>query len=215
MFTGLVLESARVADLQEQEAGHVTLKLLALAPQAKKWALGASVAVNGACLTVVANESALGGRLLSFDVSQETLERTSLGALKSGGQAHIEGALCMGDPLGGHLVSGHVDGLGRVSRREQQGDCLFLEIEVHGSARDRVAPYLVEKGSITVDGVSLTLNSVEDRGPSTFFSLLLIPHTLKVTSFGHLSIGSQVNLEADMLAKFVERQAQYRSLKGL
>lgn len=187
-------------------------------PAAKDWPLGASIALNGACLTVVANLSvAGGGQRLSFDVSPETLDRTQLGSLKVGDGVHLEPALALGDALGGHLVSGHVDGLGAVRSIKKTEEYLALEVGIVGDARSRIAPYLVEKGSVAVDGVSLTVNRVVDEagpGGETRFSLLLIPHTLTLTRFGSLRVGDLVNLEADMLAKYVCRNLEFQKISA-
>ncbi len=157
------------------------------------FALGESIALNGVCLTVV--ETAEG--FFSVEAGAETLARTTVGRWAVGERVHLERALALGDRLGGHLVLGHVDGVGRVkeSRAEQGG--WLLEIE----APPEVEPFLLPKGSVAVDGVSLTVNRVEgDR-----FSLFLIPETLKRTTLPQLKVGAEVNLEADILGKYVAR----------
>ncbi len=158
--------------------------------------LGASIAVNGACLTIVARRT---GRPSMFqaDVGPETLACTTLGALGPGARVHLEPALRLGDPLGGHMMSGHVDGTGRVESARKQASTLVLRV----AAPDELAPFLFTKGSIAVDGVSLTVNRVEGAS----FEVLLIPHTLEVTLLGELRAGGRVNLEADMIAKQVAR----------
>lgn len=147
-------------------------------------AIGDSVAVDGVCLTVTSNED---GRL-AFDVVEETVERTK----PFGDEVNLEAALRAGDPLGGHYVQGHVDGVGTV---RSTGELLWID------ADPNLLRYLVEKGSIAIDGVSLTVAAVDDRG----FAVALIPHTLEVTTLGGLSPGDEVNLETDVLAKYVER----------
>ncbi len=147
-------------------------------------ALGDSVAVNGVCLTVV---DAPDGRL-AFDVVRETLDR----AKPFGDEVNLEGALRAGEPLGGHYVQGHVDGVGTV---RSTGDPVWID------APAEIVRYVVEKGSIAVDGVSLTVASVDERG----FAVALVPHTLEVTTLGRLAAGETVNLEVDILAKYVER----------
>jgi riboflavin synthase len=161
-----------------------------------KLPIGASIAVNGACLTIVVRRS---GRPSSFqaDVGPETLACTTLGTLAAGTRVHLERALRLGDSMGGHMVSGHVDGTGRVESARKQSGTLALRV----STSDSLAPYLFTKGSIAIDGVSLTVNRVE----GSIFEVLLIPHTLAVTLLGELRAGARVNLEADMIAKQVAR----------
>ena len=154
---------------------------------------GDSVAVNGCCLTVV---EVADGRL-AFDAVPETLRRTALGSLASGALVNVEPALRAGEPLGGHYVQGHVDGVGRVRARDNKGDGVGLEIE----APSELLRYCVEKGSIAVDGVSLTIAAL---GPDSF-AIALVPHTLAVTTLGALRPRDAVNLEVDVLAKYVER----------
>jgi len=160
--------------------------------------LGASIAVDGVCLTVIARDTAGPGvHQFAADLGPETLARTTLAGLGVGAEVHLERPLAVGDALGGHLVSGHVDGVGRVTSSVPVGDALALEI----AAPPEIARYIVPKGSITVAGVSLTVNTVE-RGT---FGVTLIPHTLAVTTLGRRAVGAPVNLEADLLAKHVER----------
>jgi riboflavin synthase len=161
-------------------------------------ALGESVAVNGACLTV----TAIQGRRFRVDVSPETLRRTTLGRLAQGAPVNLERALRVGDRLGGHVVLGHVDGVGRVERIERDGDWLLYRFR----APRALVPYLVEKGSIAVDGVSLTVFAC--RGGH--FTVALIPHTLAKTTLGTLRRGTGVNLEADVLLKHIARMLDAR-----
>ncbi len=155
--------------------------------------LGDSVAVNGACLTVVTLEAPF----FEVEVSPESLARTTLGQLKVGEKVNLERALKVGDRLGGHLVTGHVDGVGEVLSREERGNFIFFRIR----APESVARYLVEKGSVAVDGVSLTVNRVQ----GAVFELAIIPHTARLTTMGFRKPGDLVNLEADLLAKYVEK----------
>jgi riboflavin synthase len=191
MFTGIIESTGQVDALEAREAGarlSVTTDL-----DVGSLPLGASIAVDGVCLTVVDRAA---GRF-SADLGPETLARTTLGALRLGARVHLERPLRLGDPLGGHLVSGHVDGVGQVVARRQVGDALELEI----AAPEAVAGTLVPKGSVTVAGASLTVNAVSgDR-----FSVTLIPHTLAVTTLGQLAVGAPVNLEGDLIAKHVDR----------
>lgn len=155
--------------------------------------LGASVAIDGVCLTVVE----AGGGTASFDAAFETLRATTLGAKEQGSQVNLEPALRMGDALGGHLVSGHVDGVGSLRSLELRGEAW----EVWFDAPAQLHRYIAPKGSITVQGVSLTVNDVDAAG----FMVGIIPHTLSVTTLGQLSQGDRVNLEVDVLARYVAR----------
>jgi len=177
VFTGIVREVGRV----ESFDGH----RLVVAGELRA-AEGDSVAVDGVCLTAV------DGMRLVFDVVDETLSRTTLGTLKAGDRVNLEPALRAGDPLGGHIVQGHVDGIGRV---REVGDLVWVD------APADLLRYCVEKGSITVDGVSLTVAAVDEQG----FGVALVPHTLEVTTLGGLTPGDAVNLEVDVLAKYVEK----------
>ena len=191
MFTGIIEDTGTVDALEARQDGarlSVTTSL-----DVGALPLGASIAVDGVCLTVVERAA---GRF-SADLGPETLARTTLGALRPGARVHLERPLRLGDPLGGHLVSGHVDGVGRVVARREVGQSLELEI----AAPPAFVGTLVEKGSVTVAGASLTINAVAgDR-----FSVTLIPHTLGVTTLGQLPVGSSVNLEGDLIAKHVDR----------
>ena len=171
--------------------------------------LGDSIALNGACLTVVENCDGM----LSFDLSPETLDKTSLGSLSAGERVHVESALRVGDSLGGHYVSGHVDGVAEVDSVEIQQDFWKVAVRLEGSVREAVGPFLVPKGSICVDGVSLTVNRVWDEPQKSFFEVMLIPHTLEKTNFSKLVRGFRLNLEADLLAKYTVRARDF-ILKG-
>jgi riboflavin synthase len=151
------------------------------------------MAVNGVCLTIAARRA----RRFEADLGPETLACTTLGSLKASDRVHLERPLRLGDMLGGHLVTGHVDGVGKVESARKQGDTLALRLE----APESVASVLVKKGSIAIDGVSLTVNQVEHRS----LEVWLIPHTLSVTLLGGLRKGDRVNMEADMIAKQVAR----------
>jgi riboflavin synthase len=190
LFTGIIEATGQVASFDTQPAGGVRLGVSTSLP-VQELPLGASIAVDGVCLTVVAREP---GRFAA-DLGPETLACTTLGNLGVGAAVHLERPLRLGDALGGHLVAGHVDGVGAVVARRPVGEALELEI----AAPATVVATLVPKGSITVDGVSLTVNKVEgDR-----FSVMLIPHTLSVTRLGEKAEGARVNLEGDLIAKHV------------
>lgn len=163
-------------------------------------AIGASVSVNGTCLTVVARSD----HDFSVDVSPETLRVTTLGTLTSGAPVNLERAMKLNERIGGHLVSGHVDAIGVLRSRQQDGNALVLEFE----APNEILRYCVAKGSITVDGISLTVNDVTERS----FAVAIIPHTAKVTTLGLKQVGDQVNLEADVIGKYVERLLQERGV---
>jgi riboflavin synthase len=187
VFTGIVRELGAVEAVEESAAG---IRLLVRAPEtAAAAAVGDSVAVNGVCLTAVAADDGL----LAFDAVPETLRRSSLGRLGAGVHVNVEPALRAGEPLGGHFVQGHVDGVGRVRRADEEG----LEIE----AGEDVLRYCVEKGSIAIEGVSMTIAGLGDRS----FSVALVPHTRVATTLGSLAAGDEVNLETDVLARHVER----------
>jgi len=211
MFTGIIQANALVkrADIS---GGSMRLVVECSLPALARTQLGDSVALNGLCLTVVQKSPQMPFEL-HFDVSEESLARSMFGALRPGMNVHVERAMELGDPLGGHVVSGHVDALGTVTAARASGEYFFVEVEVAGEARDRVAPFLVEKGSIGIDGVSLTVNSVTDEKSRTLFSVLLIPHSLEKTHLGKLQAGDRVNLEADMLAKYVARSSAYARLE--
>ena len=183
MFTGIVRELGTVVSFDGA-------RLVVEAPEsAAHAAIGDSVALAGVCLTVVGRS----GALLVFDAVPETLARTSLGGLTADGSINVEPALRAGEPLGGHLVQGHVDTVGRVRSVEPEGEGRRVWIDSDA--------LVVEKGSIAVDGVSLTVAAVDDDG----FAVALIPHTLAVTTLGRLEPGNAVNLEADVIGKYVER----------
>jgi riboflavin synthase len=191
VFTGIVREVGRTHAISGREGG---VRLEIEAPEtAATTAVGDSISINGCCLTAV---SVADGRI-AFDAVPETLARTSLGGLAAGSRVNVEPALRAGDPLGGHYVQGHVDGVGVVRSVEDEGEGRRVWID---AAADLLR-YAVEKGSITVQGTSLTVAALDDAG----FAVALIPHTLEATTLGELEPGRPVNLEVDVLAKYVER----------
>jgi riboflavin synthase len=191
MFTGIVRELGRVASA---EGGAEGVRLVLDAPlTAAGSEVGDSVSVNGCCLTAEAVESGA----ITIHAVPETLARTTLGTLRAGDAVNLELAVRAGEPLGGHYVQGHVDAVGRVQSVEAEGEGLRVFVE----APDDVLRYCVEKGSITVDGVSLTVAELADDA----FAVALVPHTLEATTLSTLAPGQEVNLEADVLAKYVER----------
>ena len=191
MFTGIVRERGRVA---RSDRTSDRLRLRVEAPEtAARARRGDSIAVNGCCLTVT---EALDGQV-TFDAVPETLRRTSLSRVAPGAAVNVEPALRVGEPLGGHYVQGHVDAVGRVRSLEPEGEGRRVWIE----APPAVLRYCVEKGSVAVDGVSLTIAALGDDA----FAVDLVPHTVAATTLGGLSAGDEVNLETDILAKYVER----------
>lgn len=192
MFTGIVREVGRVASV-EGGADGVRIEIDAPATAASGVEVGDSIAINGCCLTIV---STSGGRL-AFEAVPETLARTALKQLAPNSRVNLEAALRAGDALGGHYVQGHVDGVGRVRSTGPEGEGKRIWID----APPDVLRYVVEKGSITLAGVSLTIAGLDDQG----FAVALIPHTLAETTLGELATGDAVNLEVDVLAKYVER----------
>lgn len=197
MFTGIVEEMGAVTSL-EQTLGGVRLTILASTVLADL-KLGDSVSINGACLTVVAQNE----RSFAVDVSPETLSVTTLGRLTGGVPVNLERAMKLNERLGGHLVAGHVDGVGTIRSRQKEGNAIILLIE----APDEVLRYCIHKGSVTVDGISLTINDVTDHA----FSVAVIPHTAAVTTLGLKQVDDQVNLESDLIGKFVERLLHQRN----
>ncbi|MEQ1590923.1 MAG: riboflavin synthase [Thiobacillaceae bacterium] len=194
MFTGIIQSIGHIRDFEARGA-DARMCIGGGGLDFSDVALGDSIAVNGVCLTAVV----LTADSFSVDVSAETLRCTS--GFLPGAEVNLEKALRLADRLGGHLVSGHVDGIGRVARFEQAGESWLLEID----APESLARYIINKGSITVNGVSLTVNKVDGAR----FALNLIPHTLEMTTLKHLAPDSRVNLEVDMIARYVERLTHY------
>jgi riboflavin synthase len=191
MFTGIVATTGKITHLQPLEQG---LRLTVESPglSLKDVALGDSIAHSGVCLTVIAKKKTS----YQVDVSKETLDCT-VGLDAPGGEVNLEKAMRLSDFIGGHLVSGHVDGVGEVVKFDKIGESHLLEIQ----APKKLAKYIARKGSVTVDGVSLTTNKVKGR----IFSINLIPHTVEVTTLKRLKPGVLVNLEVDLIARYVER----------
>jgi riboflavin synthase len=192
LFTGIIQAMGQVRELRPK-GGDVELIVNTGKLDLSTTAIGDSVAVSGACLTVTRLET--GG--FAADVSRETLDKTTLGALRPGSRVNLEPALRAGQALGGHYVTGHVDGTARVVAVTEDARSWRVRFEVPGG----LARYLAPKGSATIDGVSLTINEVEGRQ----FGVNLIPHTREVTTLGELAPGSAVNLEVDIIARYVER----------
>ncbi len=191
MFTGIIEGLGTISAIRPSDQGkHLTIQSdFAL----ERTRIGDSVAVSGACLTVVA----LDGRRFSVDVAPETLSKTTLGATKQGARVNLERALRLSDRLDGHLVSGHIDGLGHLQQKKRAGNAIILTFGVDS----RLTRYMVSKGSVAVDGISLTINAVGDD----FFTVSVIPHTAGVTTIDFKPAGAAVNIETDMIGKYVER----------
>jgi riboflavin synthase len=196
MFTGIVEAVGLVESIQrvELEQGAAVRLVIGTDLPVESLPLGASIAVDGVCLTVVAPR-AVGH--FAADLGPETLALTTLGTLQPGDRVHLERPLRLGDPLGGHLVTGHVDVVGTIVSRREVGTALELEV----SAPPSVSRFMAAKGSLAVDGVSLTINTIT----GDVASLTLIPHTLAVTKLGDKKVGDPVNIEADMIAKHIDR----------
>ncbi|MCQ4158964.1 riboflavin synthase [Roseomonas sp. GC11] len=198
MFTGIITAKGEVAAVAPIGGGQ-DMRLVIATPEG--WlegaAIGASIACSGCCLTVITREA----DRFTVEVSAETLGKTTLGAWRPGAAINLERALRMGDELGGHVVSGHVDGVGEVVSATPENGSLRLTVRLPAALARFVAP----KGSVTIEGVSLTVNAVE----GTAFGVNLIPHTAQVTTLGGLAAGDRVNIEIDMLARYVARLREF------
>lgn len=199
MFTGIVTDIGRVIALED---GPVRRATIASGYAPDGIALGASISHDGACLTVVSVEADGAGARHVVEISPETLARTTLGGWQVGTKINLERALKMGDELGGHIVQGHVDGVGEVLERADENGWMRLRI----AAPEAIAGFIAEKGSIAVDGVSLTVNAVA----GTAFDLMIIPHTAEVTTLSRLQKGAHVNLEVDVMARYAARLIEFR-----
>ena len=196
MFTGLIEERGTVRSLNKgSDSARLTVAANTVTAGLR---LGDSIAVNGACLTVVSFDN----RQFEAEIMAETLDRTNLRELRSQDMVNLERALRLGDRLGGHMVSGHIDGVGRVNSLERRGIAILLQI----LSPPEVLRYVVPKGSIAIDGASLTVVSCD----TSSLTVSLIPHTAGMTTLGLMKVGESVNLEADIIAKYVERMLTYR-----
>jgi riboflavin synthase len=194
MFTGIITDLGRVRAVEARGDTRLTIET---GTDTAGIDLGASISCSGACLTVVDK----GPDWFAADVSAETLSKTTLGGWGPGTAVNLERALRLGDELGGHLVSGHVDGVAEVVERAEEGASLRLAF----TAADDLMPFIAAKGSVTLDGVSLTVNEVQDAPESGRFEVNIIPHTAAVTTLGACRPGTRVNLEIDLLARYVQR----------
>ena len=197
MFTGIIQAVGKIAALTPQ-GGDLRISIDTGSLPMENVKLGDSICVSGCCLTVIEKRV----RGFDADASKETLSLTTLGDLKPGSPVNLEASLTMATPLGGHIVSGHVDGLGTVRARREEARSVRFDIEVPQALKR----YVAQKGSICVDGVSLTVNALRDN----VFDVNIIPHTMSHTTFGHYAVGSRVNLEVDVVARYVERMLTER-----
>jgi riboflavin synthase len=196
MFTGIVAAVGEIADINLQDGDGVFRFATGKLPM-EGVGLGDSIAVNGCCLTV----TRLHSDGFSADLSRETIDCTTLGGRESGDAVNMEKALALGESLGGHLVTGHIDGVGQVIELRPDGDSLRLSIE----APQRLARYIAAKGSVCVDGASLTVNTVTAK----VFELMIVPHTQAETIVGQYQAGTRVNIEVDIIARYLERLSQF------
>ncbi len=201
MFTGIISDIGEIRSFEQRGDVRAVIACHYDMPDVD---IGASIACSGACLTVTEK----GNDWFAVDMSAETLSKTAKGLWVEGAKLNLERALKVGDELGGHIVTGHVDGVGEVIAREAEGDSTRLTICAPGT----LSAHIAEKGSITVNGVSLTVNAVHDRPDGrTDFGLNVIPHTAQMTTLGDLQIGGQVNLEIDILTRYLSRMHQVQA----
>lgn len=198
MFTGIVTSSGEITEAKK-DGGDMRI-CIASDYRPESIAIGASIACDGVCLTVTGRGAREGGSWFTADISAETLSCTTLGSKAEGGRLNLERSLKVGDELGGHIVTGHVDEIGKIIALKEDGDSLRVTVRTS----PQIARFIAEKGSVTVNGVSLTVNEVT----ADSFGVNLIPHTSKVTTLGQLSADDEVNIEIDVLARYVERLKQ-------
>jgi len=205
MFTGIVTD---IGTIERVEALADTRVVIGTRYDTSTIDLGASISCSGVCLTVI--DKSAGGEgpnWFAVDVSGETISRTAQGQWTSGRKLNLERALRLGEELGGHIVTGHVDGIGEVVSVVEEGGSHRVRIK----AGPEIAPFVAPKGSVTLDGVSLTVNEVEDTPSGVTFGVNIIPHTAAVTTFGSLASGDPINIEIDVLARYLQRMEHYRA----
>jgi riboflavin synthase len=200
MFTGIISDIGTIDRVEPRGDARI---IVSTAYDTATIDMGASIACSGVCLTVVD----MGPGWFALDVSGETIARTADGQWTAGRRLNLERAMKLGDELGGHIVTGHVDGIATVTRVARDGDSLRIDFAI---PRD-IAPFVATKGSITVDGVSLTVNAVEDRSDGSNFGVNIIPHTQAMTTLGAIVVGQAVNIEIDVLARYLQRMEHYRA----
>ncbi|ODM77541.1 riboflavin synthase [Bradyrhizobium elkanii] len=202
MFTGIVTDIGEITSLKQVAQGQLHRMRIACDYDQITIADGASIACNGVCLTVVASGTADGKTWFDVDAAAETLGMTTAKHWRQGGRLNLERALKIGDELGGHIVAGHADGIATIVKREDLPDMARFELR---TSRE-LARFIAAKGSVTLDGVSLTVNTVDDVG----FSVLIIPHTLAVTTLSGWKAGSEVNIEVDLMARYAARLSEMK-----
>jgi riboflavin synthase len=200
MFTGIVTD---IGTIDRVEALADTRVVIRTSYDTSTVDLGASISCSGVCLTVIDK----GPNWFAVDVSRETISRTAQGQWSEGRRLNLERALRLGEELGGHIVTGHVDGIGEVVSVTEEGGSHRVRI----TAGPEIAPFVAPKGSVTLDGVSLTVNEVEDSPAGVTFGVNIIPHTAAVTTFGSLAAGDPINIEIDVLARYLQRMEHYRA----
>lgn len=203
MFTGIITDIGTISAIEHR--GDLRARITCGYDMATV-DLGASIACSGVCLTVIDRSAGGADGWFAVDISAESVAKTAPGLWTEGNRLNLERALKVGDELGGHIVTGHVDGIGTIDSTRPEGDSLRIAVRAPAT----LAPYLAAKGSITIDGVSLTVNDVADEGATTLFGVNIIPHTAAVTTFDTLVPGRAVNLEIDILARYLGRMEQYR-----
>ena len=206
MFTGIVTDIGTIDRVEQR--GDVRV-VVTTAYDTVTIDLGASIACSGVCLTVVDKSAPGGPGWFAVDVSGETVSRTAQGQWTQGKRLNLERAMKLGEELGGHIVTGHVDGIAEVLGVCAEGDSIRVGFRVTPD----LAPFLAPKGSITVDGVSLTVNDVRDEADGTHFAVNVIPHTQQMTTLGDLEPGTAVNIEIDVLARYLQRMEHYRATR--
>lgn len=206
MFTGIITDIGTIQSVEQR--GDLRLVIGCHYDMASV-DIGASISCSGVCLTVVDKGNEADGGWFAVDVSGETQSRTAQGQWSQGRTLNLERALKVGDELGGHIVTGHVDGVGEVISVDEKGDSQHVVVRLPSD----LAPYVAAKGSITVDGISLTVNAVEDKDGQTSFALNIIPHTAAVTTFADVKTGQPVNLEIDVLARYLKRMEDLRAAR--
>ncbi len=205
MFTGIVESVGSIVRVDRSDAGiELSIILGSVEPASLK--LGDSISISGVCLTVTGIQE----QSVDVQVSNETIARTNFGQYSVGTQVNIERPLTLNSPLGGHLVSGHIDGTAKCVRITPDGDSRRIVFEVSGEA---LGKFMVQKGSVTIDGVSMTINTVVDRESLTQFDVNVIPHTLSVTTLGSLKVNDSVHIEIDNVARYVHRLIEYYGLE--
>lgn len=201
MFTGIIQGLGRIKNIELAEGGcQLAISIADISDQNIQ--LGDSIAINGVCLTVVRYAD----DVADFDVSLESLSKTCIEDWQSGDELNLETALTLQTPLGGHIVTGHVDGIGKLLMRQDDGDAVQMNFEVPAA----LGRYIAQKGSVCINGVSLTTNKIlEDNKNGTHFTVMLVPHTMSVTSLKQLQAGSRVHVEIDVIARYLDRMQTY------